>query len=68
MIAIIGGSGFIGSSFAKLCIEAAVSNVVIIDKSPGTENVACTVVADIREPTEPSKRSARRRDCCSSGG
>lgn len=50
MIAIIGGSGFIGSSFAKLCVEGAVDDVLIIDKSSGPENVAQTVVADIRDP------------------
>ena len=50
MIAIIGGSGFIGSCFASLCIKEAVDDVLVIDKAPIAGGVAQAALADIRDP------------------
>ena len=49
MIAIIGGSGFIGSCFASLCIEEALDDVLVIDKNPVDGGSAQSALADIRD-------------------
>ena len=60
-VAIIGGSGFIGTHLASILEKQSV-DFIIIDKRIGTEYPQKTLVADVRN-TEELGKSLRGADC-----